>query len=179
MKKGLFLHLYLFISVSFCYSQSVEDLMNQVSNANLQLSVSELSGEQATMINDTMQTITNRVQSNNDLAASYIKERLEAFPNLTVAYQDFNTVGKNIIATQLGQTNPDDIYIVCAHYDSVTTFCADDNATGVSAVIEIARILSTQCTDNTIVYALWDEEEIGLLGEQMKLMEIQEIIFLA
>ena len=164
MKKKLFLHLCLFLSIGLCYSQSIQDLMNQVSNANLQLSVSELSGEQATMINGTMQTITNRVHSNNDLAASYIKERLEAFPNLTVEYQNFNTTGKNIIATQLGQTNPDNIYIVCAHYDSVTTFCADDNATGVSAVIEIARILSSQCTDNTIVYALWDEEEIGLLG---------------
>jgi Zn-dependent M28 family amino/carboxypeptidase len=30
--------------------------------------------------------------------------------------------------------------------------------------LEIARILSTQCMENTLVYALWDEEEIGLLG---------------
>ena len=152
----------LFFNVSF--SQSIQDVINQVSNANLQLSVAELSGEQAAMIDGSMQTITNRIQSNNDLAADYIEERLVALPNLTVAIQEFNTNGKNIIATQLGQTNPDNIYMVCAHYDSVTTFCADDNATGVSAVIEIARILSSQCIDNTIVYALWDEEEIGLLG---------------
>ena len=148
----------------FSYSQSIQDLINQVSNANLQLTVSELSGEQATMINGSLQIITSRVYNNNDLAADFIKERLEAFPNLTVEFQNFNTSGKNIIATQLGQTNPDDIYLVCAHYDSVTTYCADDNATGVAAVIEIARIMSTQCTDNTIVYALWDEEEIGLRG---------------
>ena len=31
-------------------------------------------------------------------------------------------------------------------------------------MLEAARILSTQCLDNTIVYALWDEEEIGLRG---------------
>ena len=148
----------------FSYSQSIQDLINQVSNANLQLTVSELSGEQVTMINGSSQTITSRVYNNNDLAADFIKERLEVFPNLTVEFQNFNTSGKNIIATQLGQTNPDDIYLVCAHYDSVTTYCADDNATGVAAVIEIARIMSTQCTDNTIVYALWDEEEIGLRG---------------
>ena len=138
--------------------------MNDVSNTNLQLSVSQLSGEQAALINGSIQTITSRVQSNNDLAASYIEERLLALPDLTVTVQEFNTVGKNIIATQIGKTNPEHIYMVCAHYDSVTTFCADDNATGVSAVLEIARILSEQCTDNTIIYALWDEEEIGLLG---------------
>lgn len=152
----------LFLNVSF--SQSIQDIINQVNTTNLQLSVNELSGEQATIINGISQTITSRVQNNNDLAATYIEEQLLALPNLSITVQNFNTVGKNIIATQLGQTNPDDIYIVCAHYDSVAEYCADDNATGVAAVIEIARILSQQCIDNTIVYALWDEEEIGLRG---------------
>ena len=78
----------------FSYSQSIQDLINQVSNANLQLTVSELSGEQATMINGSSQTITSRVYNNNDLAADFIKERLEAFPNLTVEFQNFNTSGK-------------------------------------------------------------------------------------
>jgi hypothetical protein len=163
IKKTMYSLLFL-ACINLSFSQSIEDIINQVSNANLQLSVAELSGEQATLINGTSQTITSRVQSNNDLTTDYIEERLSALPNLTVEIQEFNTVGRNIIATQLGQTNPDNIYIVCAHYDSVTTFCADDNATGVSAVLEIARLLSTQCVDNTIVYALWDEEEIGLLG---------------
>ncbi|MBC2844260.1 M28 family peptidase [Winogradskyella flava] len=138
--------------------------MNAISTANLQTNVEILSGEGSAIINGTTQTITSRVQSNNDLAATFIKEQLESLPNLTVEFQNFNSTGKNVIATQLGKTNPDNIYIVCAHYDSVTTFCSDDNATGVSAVLEIARILSGQCTDNTIIYALWDEEEIGLLG---------------
>ncbi|NNC46709.1 MAG: M28 family peptidase [Winogradskyella sp.] len=153
--------------LSFCLvasAQSIQELIDMVDQNNLELKVAELSGEQSTIITGTSQTITSRVHSNNDLAAEYIKEQLEALPNLTVNYQNFNTAGKNVIATQLGQTNPDNIYIVCAHYDSVTTYCADDNATGVSAVLEIARILSTQCLDNTIIYALWDEEEVGLLG---------------
>ncbi len=163
INKAIYSLLFL-VCVNMSFSQSIQDIINQVSNSNLQLSVAELSSEQATTINGTSQTIVNRVQSNNDLAADYIEERLSALPNLTVAFQSFNTAGKNIIATQLGQTNPDNIYLICAHYDSVTTFCADDNATGVAAVLEIARLLSTQCTDNTIVYALWDEEEIGLRG---------------
>ena len=164
MKKPL-LFLGLIALVTFnIKAQSIQDLMNSVSNSNLQTTVAELSGEQTATINGSTQTITTRVQSNNDLAADYIKERLEALPNLNVEFQNFNSVGKNVIATQIGQTNPDDIYIICAHYDSVTTYCADDNATGVAAVLEIARLLSGQCTDNTIVYALWDEEEIGLLG---------------
>jgi len=160
----VFTLLSLLLCLNLSFSQSIQDIINEVSNSNLQLSVNELSGEQATTINGVSQTISNRVQSNNDLAADYIEERLADLPNLSVSIQEFNTVGKNIIATQIGQTNPEDIYIVCAHYDSVATFCADDNATGVSAVLEIARVLASQCFDNTIVYALWDEEEIGLRG---------------
>lgn len=164
MKSVCLSILCVFTVIGFSYAQSIEDLMGEVSTSNLQTKVAVLSGEQSTNINGTMQTITSRVHSNNDLAADYIKEQLEALPNLSVEFQNFNTTGKNIIATQIGQTNPEDIYLVCAHYDSVTTYCADDNATGVAAVLEIARILSSQCTDNTIVYALWDEEEIGLRG---------------
>ena len=164
MKKPFLFLLFCISVVCKIQSQTIDDLMNEVSTANLQTNVFILSGEQSATINGSTQTIVSRVQSNNDLAAEFIKEQLEALPSLSVEFQDFNTQGKNIIATQLGQTNPDDIYLVCAHYDSVTTYCADDNATGVSAVIEIARILSSQCLDKTIVYALWDEEEIGLLG---------------
>lgn len=164
MKKVSISFILVFLAITFSHSQSIEDLMNEISNSNLQQIVAQLSGEQSAIINGSEQTIATRVFDANDLAADYIKERLEALPNLTVEFQDFNTTGKNVIATQIGQTNPEDIYIVCAHYDSVTTFCADDNATGVAAVMEIARVLSAQCTDNTIIYALWDEEEIGLRG---------------
>ena len=160
-------HIYCILAILLfgnLYAQNVQELINLVNTNNLQQTVAELSGEQPALIGGVSQFISSRVQSNNDLAATYIQEKLTSNNNLTVEIQNFNTVGKNIIATQLGQTNPDDIYIICAHYDSVTTFCADDNATGVAAVLEIARILSGQCTANTIIYALWDEEEIGLRG---------------
>jgi len=41
---------------------------------------------------------------------------------------------------------------------------ADDNASGTAAVLEAARILSQYVSDYTIIYALWDEEEQGLIG---------------
>ncbi|MFK7834080.1 MAG: M28 family peptidase [Winogradskyella sp.] len=172
--KLIFSLLLLMLCFNVSFSQSIQDIINQVSNANLQLRVNELSGEQATVINGVSRTIANRLHSNNDLAADYIEERLSAFPNLTVAVQNFNSTGKNVIATQLGQTNPDNIYMICAHYDSVADYCADDNATGVAAVIEIARIMSQQCTDNTIIYALWDEEEIGLLGANFYAQQVAD-----
>ncbi|WP_460217738.1 M28 family peptidase [Psychroserpens sp. MEBiC05023] len=155
-----------FLCTIFSYAQTVQDIINQVDIDALTLTLNEFSGEQTTTVNGNMVTILNRQEANNELAGDYLVERFQALNNITVTSQSFNTNGRNIIATQVGKTNPNNIYIVCAHYDSVDDYCADDNVTGTGAVLEIARILSEQCLDNTIVYALWDEEEIGLRGSE-------------
>lgn len=146
------------------YSQSVQDIIDKVDIDTLDLVIREFSGEVSTVVDGNTVTIINRQQSNNDIAADYLVQKFESLDNITITDQAFNSNGRNIVATQLGKTNPNDIYIICAHYDTVADYCADDNATGTTAVLEAARILSSQCLDNTIVYALWDEEEIGLNG---------------
>jgi hypothetical protein len=145
-------------------SQTIGELINKVDINNLSQKIQEFSGEIPTVVNGSTVTILNRQSNNNDLAAEYIKQEFSRLDNLTINDQVYSTNGRNIVATQLGKTNPDDIYIICAHYDSVANYCADDNASGTIAVLEIVRILSTQCLDNTIVYALWDQEENGLIG---------------
>ena len=153
-----------FLMVATLSAQTELDLINAVSLDSLSQTVREFTGEVATSVGGNSVTILNREEANNDLAGDYLVERFNAMDNLTVNDQAFNTNGRNIIATQLGKTNPNDIYIICAHYDSKADYCADDNASGTATVLEVARILSTQCMDNTIIYALWDEEEIGLRG---------------
>ncbi|TXD83641.1 M28 family peptidase [Subsaximicrobium wynnwilliamsii] len=164
MKILLHLVLLLFLGSLTVSAQSIQDLIDQVNIEKLETILNEFSGEQSSSVNGNTVTILNRQQANNELAADYLVERLSAMEKLSITDQAFNTNGRNIIATQVGTVNPESVYIVCAHYDSTANYCADDNATGVAAVLEIARILSTQCLENTIVYALWDEEEIGLLG---------------
>jgi hypothetical protein len=164
MKHYILTFLSVFILSISVQSQTISQLVNEVKLDSLTKKVNELTGEISTVVDGNTVTIINRQQVNNDIAADYIKQKFEELDNLTITDQAFNTNGRNIIATQLGKTNPENIYIVCAHYDSVADYCASDNASGTAAVLEIARLLSTQCTDNTIVYALWDEEETGLRG---------------
>jgi len=147
--------------------------MNLVNQDSLTKVIREFSGEDPTVVNGGTVTILNRESANNDVAADFLKERLSMFSNLTINDQAYTVTygsttynGRNIIATQLGKTNPNDIYIICGHYDSREDYSVDDNASGTTAVLEIARILSTQCFDNTIIYALWDEEEDGLVGSR-------------
>ena len=103
----------------------------------------------------------------NDLAADFIFQTLSRF-NLPTYNQNYSTSGRNVYAVQTGTDFPDKEFIICAHYDDMPipppAPGADDNASGVAAVLEAARILSQIQTRFTIIYALWDEEEIGLMG---------------
>ncbi len=72
--------------------------------------------------------------------------------------------------------NTDEIVIIGAHYDHLGVVPnstndsiyngADDNASGVSGVLQVAEafLASGQQPERTIIFALWDAEEIGLIG---------------
>jgi len=83
------------------------------------------------------------------------------------------TVLTNVVATLKGTTDPDRIYVVSGHYDSMCTSPTDakcdapganDDASGTAAVIELARVMSKRKYDATIVFMTVPGEEQGLLG---------------
>ena len=169
-----FLHLVLISFLLFSYqsfSQSVvvQSVINKTNIDSLMYRVQELSGEVQTTINGTPYTIVsrNKYQPGNDMAANYIKERLEGY-GLTVYDQWFSGTGRNVYGIQLGTLYPNKQYIICAHYDDMpsgtTAPGADDNGSGTCAVLEAARIFTQYESEYTIIYALWDEEEQGLVG---------------
>ena len=76
----------------------------------------------------------------------------------------FNPPLVNVVGVKTGVTYPDNIYIVGAHYDSVSNPGADDNASGVAAVMEMARVLAPYSFDCTLHFVAFDGEEDGLWG---------------
>ena len=79
----------------------------------------------------------------------------------------------NVFAVLKGTTDPDRVYVVSGHYDSMCTSPTDakcdapganDDASGTAAVIELARVMSKQKFDATIVFMAVPGEEQGLLG---------------
>ncbi len=147
----------------------IQDVINQANIDSLIFFVEELSGEVQTNINGTPYTIVSRHknQPSNDKAADYIQQKLESY-GLTVYNQSFSGTGRNVYGVQTGTDFPNQKYIICAHYDDMpsgsTAPGADDNASGTAAVLEAARIISQYIAEYTIIYALWDEEEQGLVG---------------
>lgn len=83
------------------------------------------------------------------------------------------TILTNVVATLKGTTDPDRVYVVSGHYDSMCTSPTDgecdapganDDASGTAAVIELARVMSKNKYDATIIFMTVAGEEQGLLG---------------
>ncbi len=75
--------------------------------------------------------------------------------------------GVNIFAERIGTNKASKAILVGAHYDTVALSPgADDNASGVAVMLEIARLLGYRPTPRTLQLAFFDQEEAGLLGSQ-------------
>ena len=81
---------------------------------------------------------------------------------------------RNVVAEKTGETFPDDVYIICSHYDSTSPSStrltdapgADDNASGTAAVLEAARVLADVPLDYTVRFVAFSAEEWGLYGSR-------------
>lgn len=94
--------------------------------------------------------------------------------------QTFDTARSNLLAVVRGAENPDEFVLVGAHYDHFPAgdcyapdddeICngATDNATGTAVALAIGRALLALPTppSRSVIIALWDGEERGLLGSK-------------
>lgn len=77
----------------------------------------------------------------------------------------------NVIAEIKGTEKPDEVIIICGHFDSWNgpgSQGASDNGTGTTSTLEAARILAKAKVKpkRTIRFILWTGEEQGLLGSR-------------
>lgn len=110
----------------------------------------------------------------DDAARDYLVDRLEAL-GLDVE-RDPLTAGRepaeNVIGWQDGTVDPAFVYVFQAHYDSTSNDPmnlapgADDNASGVAAVLEAARLLSSRDLTYSAMYVFTAAEEQGSLGSE-------------
>ena len=93
---------------------------------------------------------------------------------------------RNILAKIEGK-NPNEIVVIGAHYDHLgydptlegdqIYNGADDNASGVAAVLQVARafLATGEQPERTVIFAFWDGEEKGLLGSRYFTMTYPEL----
>src|SRR5687767_4385428 len=106
----------------------------------------------------------------NGLAIEYIASTLRSFgyePELQWFEPQPGVRTANIIATLRGRVHPDLIYVVSSHFDSVEEGPgSDDNTSGTSALLDVARVLARRPQPATIKLAWFTGEEAGLLGSR-------------
>jgi Peptidase family M28 len=138
----------------------------------------------------TRNTNSSRTDAKRGIGAArdWIFSELQGFARdcggcLTVAQQTFPQAAgprvpqpidiTNVVATLQGARDPARVYVVSGHYDSMCSDPSDgscdapganDDASGTAAVIEMARVMSAQTFDATIVFLAVAGEEQGLLG---------------
>jgi hypothetical protein len=101
-------------------------------------------------------------------AAEYMYDQFQSM-GLAVRYHHWNNGGyssDNVEATLNGtDESSDEIYIICAHYDTVSAGPgADDDTSGTAAVLMAASIMSQYQFNHTIKFVTFSGEEEGLLG---------------
>ncbi len=116
----------------------------------------------------------------SEMSRAYLTKRLKEIgvaplPSLGSYEQNFEikgrnsvTKGVNLVSYIKGKT--DDVIVISAHYDHVGVIKnevyngADDNASGVGALLSFAKYFKEHQPNNTLVFALFDAEEMGLQG---------------
>jgi hypothetical protein len=144
-------------------------MANAVKTVVAEASVARIYGYQKALFDFDSKHIS---RPGNKLASAYLFETYQSF-GYEPEFQWFdreNALGgrtANVVATLKGTVNPDLIYVVSSHYDSVAAGPgADDDSSGTAALLETARLLAGRPQPATIIFASFTGEEAGLLGSR-------------
>lgn len=123
--------------------------------------------------------LTNRYSQGQDIqiAGQWIRDEFTSF-GVNAFFHTFGTgYGPNVIAELPGTTRPQDIYIICGHYDTyhdgdqLHAPGCDDNGSGTAAAMMAARILSQYEFEGTLRFIAFSAEEQWMVGSNAYVQE--------
>jgi len=105
---------------------------------------------------------------NNLVAAkNWIKAKYQAYGYTDIVEDNFTENSRtvtNVVITKVGEVYPNEYIIIDGHYDTLNGVGANDNGSGTSLLLEIARIMVNVPTKYSIKFIHFAGEEAGLLG---------------
>ncbi len=163
MKKllALFIGLVSVSGFAQSYQASYGAVADQVSQANVLSNLAEFESFGVKYRGTPAQA--NALQWLKDKYLSY------GFTASQIVEDPFSYAGstcKNLVVTKTGTTYPNTYVIIGGHYDTVNGPGANDNGSGTSVMLEIARLLVNVPTEYSIRFIHFAGEEDGLIGSQ-------------
>ncbi|MEE9442852.1 MAG: M28 family peptidase [candidate division Zixibacteria bacterium] len=169
-------------NIIFTYVESVEyDESSYVLPGGLEELIGQISIDSLVAFSEHLESYMGRVTGTivNFQVQEWLSNKFIEMGYTDVYYDrfTFNFDGstkncRNVIAVKEGTKYPDHQIIIGAHYDTYSGWVfdtgvspgADDNGSGMAAVLEIARVLKDIETDVTILFILFDGEEFLCKG---------------
>ncbi len=159
------------------FDQNVKGLVDNISADSLEKKVQWLENMGSRFGLKSNRKVVAKKIRDRFISYGYSDVRLDSFYVSLKPYWGqiyYNTWQYNVIAKLEGITSPNSIYVMGAHYDSIigddgsysTAPGANDNASGVAATLEVARVLKQQgfAPKSTIEFVAFAAEEFGLYG---------------
>jgi len=99
--------------------------------------------------------------ANLNKAADFISHSFKemGYQTQEMQYEYNQQTFRNVIAEKSGISNSDDVIIIGAHYDTYYNPGADDNASGIAGLIELARMIQQENIDTTVRFVAFSNEE--------------------
>ncbi|WP_312825102.1 M28 family peptidase [Epilithonimonas sp.] len=155
------------ISKAQTFIQAYKDRANQISQTNINTYLQEFEALGVKR--------TGTTQNTN--AFNWLKTKYTALGYTTADFFEHSWTAsgyssKNLIVTKTGTLYPNKFVIVCGHFDSINGPGTNDNGSGTSIILELARILKDVPTEYSIKFIHFSGEEQGLLGSSRYVSQI-------
>jgi len=177
MRRNIILFLAGLLLVGGCTEdvqrKDVADLIGQIDPIRLRNHVAALTGHGPRPASE-LRVTRHSVNYIKAQLVSFGYQPFEESPGSAMTPNQDGAGFVNVIAERSGSEAPASILELGAHYDTVTTSPgADDNASGVAAVLEVARILSQVTTKPTVRFCFFALEEEDRVGSRYHVQQIQ------
>jgi len=154
--------------------KDVAELIGQIDQVRLRGHVAALTGSGPRPASD-LRVTRHTVDYIKAQLVSFGYQPFEESPGPAITPNPNGAGFVNIIAEHSGSKTPASILELGAHYDTVATSPgADDNASGVAAVLEVARVLSQASIKPTVRFCFFALEENGRDGSRYHVQQIQD-----
>jgi len=166
----IFLSIVIFVVAAVFYGTSMPGESLQANFPDMDEEMQLLSNNLNKHVNELAEEIGERHEGEReslDRAARYIEKSFRDMGLNPVSQTYSDKLYENIIVNIYGRQKRDEIIIVGAHYDTVwLSPGADDNASGVAALLEIARDLKEKKFSKTIRLVAFTNEEWPFYGRK-------------